>query len=111
MRNCINTSRCLAPSALRTPISRVRSVTQTSMMFIMTMPPTTRAIEAKPSTTQAKSELNCFQISRKVSLVSRSKSSGLPGGDMASRAHHDPDLVFGPLHYLRVAVGARVDVD
>ena len=31
----------LAPSALRRPISRVRSLTTISMMFMMTMPPTT----------------------------------------------------------------------
>src|SRR5580704_7233231 len=30
-----------APTAMRTPISRVRSVTLTSMMFIMPIPPTT----------------------------------------------------------------------
>ena len=30
----------LAPTAMRTPISRVRSVTLTSMMFMMPMPPT-----------------------------------------------------------------------
>ena len=30
-----------APSALRSPISRVRSVTTISMMFMITMPPTT----------------------------------------------------------------------
>ncbi len=30
----------LAPIAMRTPISRVRSVTDTSMMFMMPMPPT-----------------------------------------------------------------------
>ncbi len=29
-----------APMALRTPISRVRSVTETSMIFITPMPPT-----------------------------------------------------------------------
>ena len=32
--------RGLAPTAMRTPISRVRSVTLTSMMFMMPMPPT-----------------------------------------------------------------------
>ena len=32
--------------ALRIPISRVRSVTVTSMMFIMPMPPTSREIPA-----------------------------------------------------------------
>src|ERR1043165_6528590 len=33
-----------APMALRMPISRVRSVTETSMMFMMPMPPTRRAM-------------------------------------------------------------------
>ena len=33
-----------APSALRSPISRVRSVTETSMMFITPMPPTSSEI-------------------------------------------------------------------
>ena len=39
-RNCISTSRLRAPTAMRRPISRVRSVTETSMMFMMPMPPT-----------------------------------------------------------------------
>ena len=34
-------SRRRAPTAMRRPISRVRSVTETSMMFMMPMPPTT----------------------------------------------------------------------
>jgi hypothetical protein len=33
-----------APSALRTPISRVRSATATSMMFMITIAPTIRLI-------------------------------------------------------------------
>jgi len=43
-RNWRRMSRLRAPSAFRTPISRMRSVTETSMMFITTMPPTTRLI-------------------------------------------------------------------
>src|SRR5690606_35251364 len=39
-RNCSSTVRRLAPSALRSPISRVRSVTVTSMMFMTPIPPT-----------------------------------------------------------------------
>ncbi len=35
-----------APTALRTPISRVRSLTDTSMMFITPIPPTIRPMEA-----------------------------------------------------------------
>ena len=38
--NCSRMSRLRAPMALRTPISRVRSVTETSMMFITPTPPT-----------------------------------------------------------------------
>ena len=36
----------VAPSAMRMPISRVRSVTLTSMMFMMPMPPTSRLTPA-----------------------------------------------------------------
>ena len=39
-RNCTLTSRLLAPMALRNPISRVRSVTVVSIMFMIPMPPT-----------------------------------------------------------------------
>ena len=35
-----------APNAIRSPISRVRSVTLTSMMFMIPMPPTNNEIEA-----------------------------------------------------------------
>ncbi len=36
----------MAPTALRRPISRVRSVTETSMMFMMPMPPTNSEMPA-----------------------------------------------------------------
>ena len=43
-----------APSALRIPISRVRSVTLTSMMFMITMPPTTSEMIATAAGHRAK---------------------------------------------------------
>ena len=46
--NCDRMVRSLAPSALRMPISRVRSVTDTSMMFMMPMPPTSSEMLAMP---------------------------------------------------------------
>ena len=46
IRNCSSTSRSSAPMARRRPISRVRSVTLTSMMFMMPMPPTSRLTAA-----------------------------------------------------------------
>ena len=48
MRNCIRIVPRLAPMAFRMPISRVRSVTVTSMMFIMPMPPTMSEMLAIP---------------------------------------------------------------
>jgi hypothetical protein len=45
VRNCHRMSRRLAPRALRMPISRVRSVTDTSMMFMTPTPPTTRPMQ------------------------------------------------------------------
>ena len=44
--NCRRMARGGAPSALRTPISRVRSVTDTIMIFITPMPPTSRLMAA-----------------------------------------------------------------
>ena len=66
MRNCVMTSLRRAPSALRTPISRVRSVTETSMMFMMTMPPTTSEMAASETKTAKKLELMLCQMPTKV---------------------------------------------
>jgi len=44
---CDMMSRRLAPSALRMPISRVRSATATSMMFMITMAPTMSPIAGR----------------------------------------------------------------
>src|ERR1039457_2884225 len=46
VRNWRRMSPGSAPTAIRRPISRVRSVTETSMMFMMPTPPTTREIIA-----------------------------------------------------------------
>ena len=45
-KNCLKISRFAAPSAFLNPISRVLSVTATSIIFIMPIPPTTREIAA-----------------------------------------------------------------
>jgi hypothetical protein len=54
IRNCKRMSLRRAPMALRMPISLVRSVTLTSMIFMMTMPPTTKEIEAIAMVTMKK---------------------------------------------------------
>ena len=45
-RNCFVMSRRRAPSDLRRPISRMRSVTLVSIMFMMPMPPTNSEMDA-----------------------------------------------------------------
>ena len=79
MRNWRRMSRPCAPTAMRMPISRVRSVTLTSMMFMMPMPPTmseTLAIEPR-------SMVMTFEVAVAVSAIScwlrTVKSSSRPG--------------------------------
>ena len=47
--NCVRMFAGVAPMDMRRPISRMRSVTETSMMFMMPMPPTTSVITEKTS--------------------------------------------------------------
>ena len=54
IRNCRITSRFFAPIARRTPISRVRSITLASMMFMIPIPPTSSEIEAIATITISK---------------------------------------------------------
>ena len=61
-RNWRTMSRRRAPMALRTPISRVRSVTDTSMMFITPMPPTSRPMELSTTITSAVTEVSCAEL-------------------------------------------------
>ncbi len=72
-------SRRRAPSALRTPISRVRSSTDISMMFMITMPPTTRATATRPGPATSSTFLIVFQASSTSLAVSMSKSFSSPG--------------------------------
>jgi len=79
IRNCIIRSLCRAPSDFRKPISLVRSVTLTSMMFIITMPPTTSEIAVIGTTAALISPIMRPMNSRIASGVSMSKLSSRPG--------------------------------
>jgi len=59
-----------APSAFLTPISRVRSVTDISMMFMMTIPPTTTPIATIAGITENRIFVRFFQNSTSASAVS-----------------------------------------
>src|SRR3989454_10062503 len=63
-RNWRAMSRWVAPTERRKPISRVRSVTLTSVMFMMTMPPTTEETEEMRRKTRKKTELMSRHSSR-----------------------------------------------
>ena len=73
MRNCQMMCRRLAPSALRRPISAVRSLTTISMMFMITMPPTTRDRATTPIRTPKIPAVICRNMPRKVSDVTMPK--------------------------------------
>lgn len=79
MRNCDKISRLRAPTASLRPISFVRSVTDTNMIFMMPIPPTI-------SDTAAVIASNCDKVScvslreRTISAMLRNlKSSSAPG--------------------------------
>ncbi len=101
IRNCSSTSARLAPRALRTPISRVRSVTLTSMMFMITMPPTTSEMPAMATATSSNELEICDHSDIRLSLVSVVKLSSAPGWScrrprMISRTSSMARSMFGP---------------
>ena len=53
----------MAPSALRSPISRIRSVTETSMMFMTPIPPTSSEMAAMPPSSTVSVRLVEFAVS------------------------------------------------
>jgi len=58
-RNCMRIAQVLAPTAMRMPISRVRSVTETSMIFMIPMPPTRRETEAMAPSSSDMTRVDC----------------------------------------------------
>ena len=75
VRNCVRMSLRRAPTALRMPISRVRSVTLTSMMFITPIPPTSSEIAA----TSPSSVVNTLLVELDVSSSEPWLSTLKPG--------------------------------
>ncbi len=68
-----------APTDFRNPISCVRSVTDISMMFMITIPPTTMPIATTAGTTVNSTFVSCFQKASSASAVSIEKLSSSPG--------------------------------
>src|SRR5438093_10171126 len=77
-RNCHRTSRRVAPMALRSPISRVRLVTDTIMIAITPIPPTRSAMLESTSMTKKNANVRLSKMPRTWSDVSKSKVLGSP---------------------------------
>src|SRR2546421_2617607 len=78
-RNCHWMARRVAPSALRTPISRLRSVTEIIMMATTPTPPTINAIDESTSITRKNMPVTLFQESSSLSWVTIEKLFSCPG--------------------------------
>ena len=77
-RNCSSTSRARAPSAMRRPISRVRSVTDSSMMFMIPMPPTSSDMPATLASSAVIVRLDRSSVADNCSSVTSSRPGTLP---------------------------------
>ena len=69
IRNWSRMLKRVAPSALRMPISRVRSVTDTSMMFMMPMPPTSSDTAAMPESRYVMTSRRLLRRRQNVGLI------------------------------------------
>src|SRR5881394_4055549 len=78
-RNCHWMARRVAPSALRTPISRVRSVTEIIMIATTPTPPTINAMDDSTSITRKNMPVTLFQESSSLSWVTIEKLFSCPG--------------------------------
>ena len=81
-RNCAMMLRFLAPMARRMPISLVRSVTDTSMMFMMPTPAATSAMEEMTAEPMRRLEVMPRNWVTTESLEMISKSSSAPGATL-----------------------------
>ena len=68
----------VAPRALRMPISRVRSVTETIMMFMMPMPPTMSEMAAILPRKRVSMVVVLVMVSMRLVRLRTLKSSSLP---------------------------------
>ncbi len=78
-RNCQRISRRFAPRAFRTPISRVRSVTDTIMMAMTPMPPTRSATLERRIMVRKNTPVSWLKMLSTWSDVSMSNVLGSPG--------------------------------
>ncbi len=86
--------RRVAPMALRMPISRVRSVTETNMMFITPIAPTNSEMPVTSRPTSSTTPMTLLKVPTSVSSLLIEKSSGSAGRSRADRPHLADHLVL-----------------
>ena len=96
-----------APMALRTPISRVRSVTDTSMMFMTPMPPTSRPMEEITTVTSTTMPMMSRNWLMMDSAVAMPKLSGARGFVAAHPPQHGGDFILGLVNLSRQRHGGN----
>ena len=108
MRNWARMSRRRAPTALRMPISRVRSRTETSMMFMIPMPPTISEIEAMPAEQQRQRAADRVGGLEQLRLVEDREVVVVGRGEAVARPQERRDLGLDRGH-LRLVGDADAD--
>ena len=98
-RNCQTISLRRAPIALRTPISRVRSVTETSMMFITPMPPTSRPIDETTTITRPTVAMIWRNWLIRTFGAGDAEVVGIGGLDVPAAAQQFGHFVLGLIHF------------
>ena len=98
IRNCCRIARRVAPIALRMPISRVRSVTVTSMMFMMPIPPTSSEIPATALVSSVRKVRNCVARVDEVLLRPRVEVALGRVGDPVARVEDRVHLCIAAVH-------------
>ena len=81
---------CRAPTARRMPISRVRSVTESSMMFMMPMPPTISETAAMLASSAVIVRLARSSVLPSCSSVTFSRPATLPTTACATSGRKPP---------------------
>ena len=100
MTNCHRISRRRAPTDLRMPISWVRSVTLASMMFMITIPPTTMNTATSPMVTAKIVPVRFFHARHQGVRRVDPECVVLAIRNVAARAHQCANLVL-QLHHVR----------
>ena len=105
---CDMMSRRLAPSALRRPISRVRSLTTISMMFMITMPPTSSDSPTMPTSSTAMPAVACWKMPSTESEATMPKLSGSRRLQAAIDAQRHARFVLAPSAHSAASRGLTI---